>query len=251
MDEPMEQYKPLEKLDLKGAGEELKKSFTKVHCPSCNESVTADNLNLQNSVAKCSSCDVIFSIGEEIKSVNAAGEMKQEVFRPEGIDLFFYGDEMDITVQQHVQGVDAFGVILMPVIAFFSIILYFTDKFTFTPWIPFAFTVGAFYFIFRALNYSKNKTYIDVNNKFLSIKSRPKHFRQDKTYSVDEIDQLYIKFAADGSGYFSIMMIINGLEGQKHEKLVTVNAISKAKYLEQEIERYLNIENRKVLESNV
>jgi hypothetical protein len=46
-------------------------------------------------------------------------------------------------------------------------------------------------------------------------------------------------------------MIINGLEGQKHEKLITVNTLSKAKYLEQEIERYLQIEQRVVPEATV
>lgn len=40
----------------------------------------------------------------------------------------------------------------------------------------------------------------------------------------------------------------NGLDGQKHVKLITINTISKAKYLEQEIEKYLNIIDREVPE---
>jgi hypothetical protein len=46
-------------------------------------------------------------------------------------------------------------------------------------------------------------------------------------------------------------MIINSLEGQIHEKLITINTLSKAKYIEQEIERYLKIEDRNVPEADV
>ena len=106
----------------------------------------------------------------------------------------------------------------------------------------------ASYFIYQVMNSSKNKTYIDINAQSLSIKSRPKNLKKDKTYTVDEIDQLYLKYTADG--YYGIYLIINGMEGQKHEKLLSVNTLSKAKYLEQEIERYLNIEDRKVPEAN-
>ena len=52
-------------------------------------------------------------------------------------------------------------------------------------------------------------------------------------------------------GYYTIHMIINGLEGQKHEKLMTVKTLSKAKYLEQEIERYLKISDREVPEAGI
>ena len=129
-------------------------------------------------------------------------------------------------------------------------IYFFSDK-GINPFIPIVLSMIASYFIYQVLNSSKNKTYIDINAQSLSIKSRPKNLKKDKTYTVDEIDQLYLKYAADGSGYFSIYMIVNGMEGQKHEKLLTLNTLSKAKYLEQEIERYLNIEDRKVPESNV
>lgn len=250
MEKSLEKYKSAEKLDLKDIQEESPKIFTNVHCPSCSEEVPADHLNLQNSMAKCGSCHVIFSIDQEVKKVSTASEMKQEVFRPEGIDLFYFGDDLDITVQQHVQGVDLWGLSIFPAAAFFSTILYFSDKTDFSLYIPLAITAVALYFIYRALNYSNNKTYIDVNDKILSIKSRPTHFQKDRTYLASDIDQLYIKNSPDGMGYFSIYMIINGLEGQKHERLITVKTLSKAKYLEQEIERYLHIEDREVLEAD-
>ena len=248
MKQPEEQYKPAENLDLKDIQREFPKVFKKVHCASCEEEVIADDINLQNSIAKCGSCNVIFSIEDVVESVKTKQEIKQAFFRPEGIDLFHYKDDLDITIQQHLQGLDAAGVILLPALAFFSFVLYFAKGIPI--FFPIIITLGAFYFIYRALNYSKNKTYIDINDRFLSIKPRPSNFKKDKTFDANEIDQLYIKHGADGMGYYSIFMIINSLEGQKHEKLITVNTLSKAKYLEQEIERYLNIEHREVPEAN-
>ena len=249
MKQPEEQYKPAEKLELKNIKKEFPKVFKKVHCPSCEEEVNADDLNLQNSMAKCGSCNVIFSIEEEVESVKTKKEMKQEIFRPEGIDLFHYNDDLDITIQHHIQGIDAFGLIFLPALAFFSFVLHFAKGIPL--FFPVIFTLGALFFIYRALNYSNNKTYIDINDRFLNIKSRPRHFKKDKTFDANEIDQLYVRHAVDGSGYYSIYIIINGIDGQKHEKLITVNTLSKAKYLEQEIERYLNIEQRLVPEATV
>lgn len=245
MNEPMEQYKPIEKLELK----EIKKEFKKVCCPSCDGEVHAENLNLQNNVAKCSSCHVIFSIEEEVESLKTKKEIKQEIFRPEGIDLFYFKDDLDISVQQHIHGLDAFGLMMFPPIAFFTILLYFKKGISI--FFPIIFILGTMYFIYKWFNYSKNKTYISINDKFLSIISRPKNFKKDKIYAADEIDQVYLKHSSDGSGYYTIFMIINGLEGQKHEKLLTVNTLSKAKYLEQEIERYLQITDRVVPEATV
>lgn len=245
----MERHKPAEKLELKEIETASTKIFRKVSCPSCQKDVEADHLNLQNSIAKCGTCHVIFSIEKEVESVKTKTEMKQQTIRPEGIDLFYFKDDLEITVQQHVQGLDLYGVIFFPILCFFSLLIYFTKGMP--VYFPVAFTLGTLYFIYKALNYTNNKTFIDINDKSLSIKSRPKNLKKDKTYSADEIDQLYLKHSADGAGYYTIHMIVNGLEGQKHEKLITVNTLSKAKYLEQEIERYLNIEDRKVPEANV
>ena len=48
-----------------------------------------------------------------------------------------------------------------------------------------------------------------------------------------------------------ICMIVNSLEGQKHVDLIHhAGTLSKAKFIEQEIERHLGIIDRKVPEEN-
>lgn len=251
MDEPIEQYKSAKKLKLKNLKKEFPKVFKKINCPSCENEVAADNVNLQNSIAKCSSCNVIFSIQEEVDNIKTKKEIKQQTLRPEGIDLFYYRDELDITIQQHIQGFDLWAISFSPLIAFSLIAFYYLEEFTIPLYIPIIFSLLAFYFIYKAFNYSNYKTYIDVNNSSLSIKHRPKNFRKDKMYAADEIEQLYLKPSNESGGHYTINLIINGLEGQKHEKLMTVNSLSKAKYLEQEIEQYLNIIDREVPEASI
>lgn len=45
-EQPKEQYKPVEKLELQDIKNEFPKVFKKVYCPSCEEDVNADDLNL-------------------------------------------------------------------------------------------------------------------------------------------------------------------------------------------------------------
>ncbi len=247
MEEPLDQYKHAEKLELKDIKKEFPKIFQKVCCPSCEKEVKAENINLNESLAKCGSCDVIFSIEEEVEIVKTKAQKKPEVLRPEGIDLYYFKGDLDITVQQHIQGWDMAGLIFLPTIAFFSIVLYFAKDISI--YFSLVSILGSAYYIYRALNYSKNKTYIEVNDKTLSVQSRPKNMNKDKTYDVLDIDQLYVKHVTDGTGYFTVQIVTNGLEGQKHENLITVTSLSKAKYLEQQIERYLKLEDKSTLES--
>ena len=155
MKQPEEQYKPAEKLELKNIKREIPKVFKKVHCPSCEEEVLADDLNLQNSIAKCGSCNVIFSIEEEVEGVKAKQEIKQEFFRPEGIDLFHYKDDLDITIQQHLQGLDAAGIMLLPAIAFFSFVLYLAKGIPIL--FPIIFTLGSFLFHIQSIKLFKKQ----------------------------------------------------------------------------------------------
>ena len=245
--EPFEEYKPADKFELEDLQENAEKVFKKISCPSCKKDIPASNFNLEKDVAKCSSCNVIFSIEEDMKSVKIKKEVRNETLRPEGIDLFYYKGDLDITVQQHIYGAEAALIGFTPFVAILSLFLYF-DKGNIPVLAPIALSLLAIFYLYKAYSYKNYKTYIDINNRHLTIKSRPKNFKTDKQFDSNDIDQVYIKF---GEGGYQVHVLVNGLEGQKHERLLTVKTISKAKFLEQEIERYLNIEDRKVPEANV
>ena len=253
MKEPIKKYKLAEKLELPKIKKEFPKVFKKIHCPSCANEVGMENVTLENSLAKCSECQVIFSIEEEVASLKNKSEMKQEIFRPEGIDLFYYKDDLEITLEGQVNPWDILGLILFLGGTGLGIPFYLFEG------MPILFLLvaifGTFFFIFRLINYKKNKTYIDINDQSLSVKHRPNNLKKDRTFLAEDIDQVYLKYSTTqgtmkGTFYIDIYVIINGSNGQQHQKLLSVNTLTKAKYLEQEIEKYLGIEDRKVLEAN-
>ena len=93
MKEPLKQYKPKEpapdlfreKLELPKIKKELPKVYKRISCPACTEALNAEHIDLPNNVAKCGSCHVVFSIEEELASLKVKQEIKQEIFRLEGI----------------------------------------------------------------------------------------------------------------------------------------------------------------------
>ena len=90
------------KLELKDLSQEDRKiPFRHINCPSCGSGVTADNLNLANKVAKCGNCNAIFSLAPDIDSLQAeeVSKVKQEINRPEGVDVFHFNNELDITLK--------------------------------------------------------------------------------------------------------------------------------------------------------
>ena len=53
--------------------------------------------------------------------------------------------------------------------------------------------------------------------------------------------------SVNGGKSIGVFLIVNGAHGQKHVELIqSVNTRSKAKYIEQEIERHLGIPDRRV-----
>ena len=255
MREPLEQYKPAERIELPKTPEAAPKVFQKINCPSCDTEVSADNLNIDKGVAKCGGCHAIFSIEKEVENVKKEPEkvkVKQEYLRPEGIDLFYFNDELNIAMKQNPHWIDITGGFLLPLFAAMFIFFYFIG--TKVPGIlPIALTIPALYFMYRLFQYHKSKTYIDISNNKITIRHRPNNFKKDQEFDTRDIDQLYLQNDPNGTGKIIINMVINSAAGQKHRRLIAIphGHLSRAKYLEQEIEKYLGIEDRKVPESNI
>jgi len=88
----------------------------------------------------------------------------------------------------------------------------------------------------------------------LSIERRPRKFIKDKKFPIQEIDQVYIKSIVSSSGAkgAGIFMIVNDVKGQKKVELIkSVSSRTKAKFIEQEIEKYLGITDRRVPDEEI
>jgi len=219
--------------------------FKKFHCPSCESELPTSALHIADKIGTCPSCNAVFSIEKELNAVKSARSPIQEIVRPEGIDLFYFQDELDITLSQSFSaGAVAFAVMFSMLAVMFlglysevgAIILLIFSLTSF---------LGFFWSIIYAIRSKKHKIHLNIDDRNLTIKWRPKNFVKDKSYLVNEIDQVYVKTA---NTHYYLYLIVNGSNGQKHEKVMSLGtSITKAKYLEQEIEHFLGIENRKVL----
>jgi len=231
------------KLELKELESQKKSGFQKIHCPSCGESVPADHININDKIAKCGGCHAVFPFQHKIDELLNSRQPKQTVLRPDGIDLYAYKNELEIAVKQPTSGWDVVPWSVWPWFPLLFTALFFTKGFPLVILLC-SWLIGVFP-IMNLINRSKHKIYLTMDDVYFNIQWRPKKFVKDKRFLVRDIDQIYIR---DYHGYHQVMMIVNQAGGQKHEHLITIIGISKARFLEQEIEKYLKIEDRKVPE---
>ncbi len=238
-------HKPLEKtkLELKNLGKEFPKVFKKITCPSCDSDVPAADLNINDKIAKCGSCDVVFPFHETVANFSKQMLVSQDIIRPEGIDLFHFQDELEISVKgQPSENMVDITILSIATICFLVMeMMLLTGNFSVGWFLPLSLPV--FYAIYAHFARKNHLIQLDIDDQNLTIRWRPKKFVKDQTYSVHDIHQIYI------DNRHRLMMIVNGDDGQKHIKLLPkIGSLTKAKYLEQEIEKKLGITNRKVPE---
>ena len=242
--EPLEEYKL--KLEDLNKIEKNNNLFTPINCPSCGAGVPADNININNNIGKCGNCNVVFSFEKEISELTGPQNRKDEVIRPEGVEVFRYDNELDFTLQQPVSPMEAVGMTLFMVAAPISLILHYKEGVSLV-W-AIGFTIVFLYFLFSMIFRSSYKLFINLDSNYLNVRYRPSNLQKDKKYLLSEIDQLYVK-AVGGSA--SLYMIVNGVEGQKHVSITPMMVgKSKVRFLEQEIEKHLKIKDRQVPEES-
>ncbi|MFT4665030.1 MAG: hypothetical protein ACI8YQ_000382 [Polaribacter sp.] len=235
------------KLELKEVPlESAPADHRKINCSSCGNHIPADNININDKIAKCNNCNVVFSFQNEIASLLKREKTKQEVLRPEGIDIFYFQEDLDIVIKQPMTALEVIGLSLLPLFVFVFGALFFKGKIGMM--MPIITGFLSVILIGNLFMRSKHKVHLSVGRKFLSIKWRPRKFYKDQFYPIQEIDQIYVKNVA---GQYTIYMILNGADGQKHVPLISgIDSMSKARYLEQEIEYHLGIEDREVPEES-
>ena len=191
----------------------------KIVCPTCHAQIKADDINIDDKIAKCSSCDSIFSIHDQVS-------------------------KLEISVRQPWTVLEVLPLSILPFLAILFTVAFFKKDmhylFALIPWIG---TIITGIFVSQR---KRHFIYLNIDEKYLSTFWRPKKLHHDKHFPIDQVDQLYVQGV---NGACSLVVILNTPEGQKHIKLIKdLTSLSKAKYLEQEIERYLNIKDRKLPE---
>jgi len=107
-----------------------------------------------------------------------------------------------------------------------------------------AFVFATIFSTVSLLRHKRNKIFVTATQEDLYIDFRPSNFSKDVHYKVKNIEQLFVKVDQYGLG---LHMVVNSSAGQKQERLISrFKNITHAKYIEQELEKYLGITNKSV-----
>lgn len=242
------EYKEHYKLKLKKLKDLENQDYHDVSCPKCKENILGDGININDKIAKCDACGVVFSFQKEINHLTKPQRVKQEIFRPEGIDLFHFNNELDFTIQRPYSILDGLlGGIGIPFALIFTVAFIIKGGSLIIPTL--LFWLMSAYPIYSWVTHAKKKININIDEKSVNVHWKPNNRKKAKSYDKTDIDQLYIKKNITSHGLYEVYMIVNGLEGQKHVNLIPgIGSLSKAMYIEQEIEKYLGIIDREVIE---
>jgi len=231
------------KLELKALEKRKNAGFQKISCPNCDQSIPADHINIQDKIAKCGGCHAVFPFQHKLDALLTARKPKQAVARPEGIDVYAYQDELEISLRQGISALDFMPWILWPLLPIIFTALHFGEGFPLSIMVA-SWMIGIFP-IMNLFTFSKHKVFITMDDVFLNIQWRPKKLSKDQRFLIRDIDQVFVKKV---HGMNNVIMVVNQPAGQKQVKLLSDSSLLKARFLEQEIEKYLKIEDREVPE---
>lgn len=218
-------------------------SYVHLHCPSCGTESKADNIDLSSKLVKCHACHVVYSAGPVLKKLEME-EAREEVTKPEGVDNYTYKDGFEMEIDQPWSALEIILMSMLPFFVLISTIIYFKKGISYL-W-PAAAWTAAVYSIISLISRKKHKVFIHIDERYLSLIWKPSKLMPSKKFRTPEIEQVYV---SPSNGMHYVKLVTNGLKGQKHHHLIGgFSSPSTARYIEQEIEKYLDIEDRRLPE---
>lgn len=220
----------------------------KVACPSCHTSVSAAEININDLVAKCTSCNTVFSIKDTVADLHKASDLlyTDDIGRPEGIELNYFHDEFEISAPQSTPIVHLLLACCAPLIALISLGVYAEKGAMLAMYLAIASVIAFVYSSIQLFKSRNHRLYVTIDNHEVKVEHRPKNFLSDQSFLTDEIEQVYVK-ADPILGGHGLFLTLNGPAGQSQKRMLGgIKSLLKAKYMEQEIEKYLGIANKKV-----
>ncbi len=212
-----------------------------LECPSCKCETPSSDININDKIAKCSSCNAVFSFQA---SVDDFKERKDPLKKPAGVDKIYFGKELELSMNLPISVYDAIALSLAPFIGLLGGLSYFKDQsmigLGFLIAMIFVFT----FFIVRVIRQRKRKIYFVCQENNLIIERSNNRIIKDKVFRSQEIDQVYVTRTPNG---YAIKAILNTPQGQVHKMIIDfLRTTIEAKYIEQEIEEYYGITNQRV-----
>ena len=219
-------------------------------CPKCATDIRAKDVNINKLVAVCAQCDNVFGFGDEfpgqMRSVEPIETPRPQNMRVEqrGGELILFWRWLDWTVIPLIGFAVIWNVFMF---GFFGGFRGEDNMTSLTPLICPHFWVGLFliYYILASLF---NTTTVMVSHREVKIRHWPFPWRGSKTVEISSLKQLYSGDYFGGNKnrtrYFAVNMVV---KHDGHKRLVGgLKSAEHALYIEQEIEKFLGIQDKPV-----
>ncbi|MDF1696815.1 MAG: hypothetical protein P1U56_13320 [Saprospiraceae bacterium] len=226
-------------------------------CDACGSDILGEDININSSLAKCNNCQRVFSIKED-HFFNEERVGRPEMIMPEGTDVLQLSNSLDIRLdwlKSYARGtlgfLTFFTVLWNGILAMFGAGALLSGSFTSLGFMSIHILVGLGLIYFLAMVYL-NYTDIIVTSSHITISHRPikSPFQKSKQIDVRDIDQLYVsKYVSsttNGKPNYAYALYAILKTNSRKIKLVKGMNLETQLYLEQEIERFLKIEDRAV-----
>jgi len=234
-----------------------------VYCTHCHVQIPAEDLNIDTAIARCRSCQAVFSFADALQRDAAARPPRpsvpstaprgrRDVPLPRGVTLEETGTGLRF-VRRWFQWVVLFLIVFCVVWDGFLVFWYTLAFREGAPWIMIVFPLGHLavgagltYYVLCML---VNRTIVEVGDGVLSIRHVPLPWRGNRTLPADELDQLYCKQRVHRSrngSYETYEIYALDKTGQQHKLLSGLPESDDALFLEQQIEKYLHVRDRAV-----
>jgi hypothetical protein len=223
----------------------------KLNCPYCGSEVPAEHVNLDRLIAKCAGCNAVFSFEDQIDLPGMQPLKRLDVPLPKGIELANNG--YDLTI---IRRWFSLKYIFLTFFCLFwdgFLLFWYSMALSQRIWIMALFATGhaavGVFLTYTTIAGYLNRTTITVSHTALAVSHGPLPWPGHKQLDSAGIRQMYCKeqiHRGKNSTTYTYEVHV-ALNTGKDEKLVTgLENSEQALYLEQEIERFLRIQDQPV-----
>jgi hypothetical protein len=236
-----------------------------VRCKRCLSLVSEININRAEQVAHCERCGALFSLAKiydtslepESKHIRNYKSLKPEVYEiPKGLNVMHHGFELFIQSKSGTATkifLTLFSLFWNGVVSIFVLVALFTGEFTILLFISLHLAIGLI-MGYYTLSLYLNKNEIIVDKRSLRTKHGPLKFPFKKEHYIESnlINQIYcqkyVVATVNGQPRYGYKVVLRKNDGEVLDILKGLEVYHQALYLEQQIESYLNLEDKNVEE---
>jgi len=223
----------------------------KINCPGCGKEIPVADVDLRGKIAKCAACNNIFSCAQQLPADSPRAEERMPVGKPKKIKIERSAEGLKITRKWFDPGIIFLTFFCLFWNGFMFFWFYTAFKQKIYPMALFgtlhgAVGLGLFYGV---LSGYLNKTYIRIAYNSLTVTHGPLPWFGQKSLGKEDLQQLYSKEIVyggrNGPSYsYSVQAVTR--KGQVIELVPGLSSKEEALFIEQEVEKYLRIEDEPV-----